>query len=165
MNCNRVERLLDAYLDGELDGQSMLQIQDHLRSCERCHDELKEIRRMKHLVARTMSLGALPGQAPTDLEERLLAACRSQIGSAAPNHASGQARRGLRMDFPTFFGFAAAAAVATFAFLAMVPKSAPQKTPETAPIAFEIQRDQIYSVGLDPMAGSPTISTTHGIVP
>ncbi len=153
MNCNRVERLLDAYIDGELDGDSMLKIRDHLRICADCESELKAIRRMKILVART-----LPQAPPNNLEDRLLAACQKEMTSSSP-------RTAFRHPVPAFAGIAFAAAVATFALLALMPKPSTEKSPETTPIAFEIQRDQIYSVGLDPMAGSPTISTTHAIAP
>jgi len=153
MNCNRVARLLDAYIDGELDGESMLKIREHLRNCPDCESELKAIRRMKMLVART-----LPMVPPTDLEDRLLASCRKQIAESSPHSP-------FKYPVPTFAGIAFAAAVVTFALLASIPKHSTEKSPETTPIAFEIQRDQIYSVGLDPMAGSPTISTTHAIAP
>ena len=153
MNCNRVERLLDAYLDGELDGESMLKIREHLRVCSQCDTELKAIRRMKTLVART-----LPTIPPADLEDRLLAACQKEA------YAPGM-RVAFRRPVPAFAGIALAAAVATFALLAFIPKHSNEKSQETTPIAFEIQRDQIYSVGLDPMAGSPTISTAHAITP
>jgi len=153
MNCNRVERLLDAFIDGELDGETMLRMREHLRGCDSCQTELREIRRMKCLVART-----LVARPQDNLEERLLAACRDQ-------QPIDKARISIWRPVRTFASVATVAAVATFATIALMPKPTPEKTPESAPIAFEIQRDQIYSVGLDPMAGSPTISTSHGIVP
>ena len=64
-----------------------------------------------------------------------------------------------------FAGLATASAAATFAIIALSPKPPRGQDPEATPFALEIQRDQIYSVGIDPMAGSPTVSTTHAIAP
>jgi predicted anti-sigma-YlaC factor YlaD len=42
--------LLNAYLDGELHGTRLLQVQNHLASCEACRNELKELRRVSDLL-------------------------------------------------------------------------------------------------------------------
>lgn len=42
--------LLNAYLDGELHGMRLLQLQNHLASCALCRDELKELRQVSDLL-------------------------------------------------------------------------------------------------------------------
>lgn len=42
--------LLNAYLDGELHGMRLLQLQNHLASCEACRNELKDLRRVSDLL-------------------------------------------------------------------------------------------------------------------
>lgn len=51
MNCTRVASLLSAYLDRELGGESMLEVQQHLRACDRCSVELESLRRVKQILA------------------------------------------------------------------------------------------------------------------
>lgn len=47
MNCERIEVYLSGYLDGELTQQDRQPVENHLRSCERCKDLLKELRSAK----------------------------------------------------------------------------------------------------------------------
>jgi hypothetical protein len=42
--------LLNAYLDGELHGIRMLQVQTHLAACAACRNEVKELRRVSDLL-------------------------------------------------------------------------------------------------------------------
>jgi hypothetical protein len=42
--------LLNAYLDGELHGTRLQQMETHLTSCETCKNELKELRRVSELL-------------------------------------------------------------------------------------------------------------------
>jgi len=42
--------LLNAYIDAELHGMRLLQLQNHLASCEACRNELKELRRVSDLL-------------------------------------------------------------------------------------------------------------------
>ena len=58
MLCSRVKNLLSAYSDRELTGADMLRIQDHLRNCDSCRDELAALQQIKALF------GALPGAEP-----------------------------------------------------------------------------------------------------
>jgi len=45
-----MRNLLNAYLDGELHGMRLLQLQNHLASCEACRNELKELRQISDLL-------------------------------------------------------------------------------------------------------------------
>ena len=36
MNCNDTKKLLNAYVDGELDSAESLSVESHLRRCESC---------------------------------------------------------------------------------------------------------------------------------
>ncbi len=42
--------LLNAYLDGELHGWRLLEVQNHLTSCESCRNELRELRAVSDLL-------------------------------------------------------------------------------------------------------------------
>ncbi len=52
MNCRKVTHLLSAYLDGELQGVESLQIRDHLRQCDECTVEYKDLLSMKRMLGR-----------------------------------------------------------------------------------------------------------------
>lgn len=51
MNCLRVNQLLSAYIDHELDGGEMLSIRDHLSSCEQCSREYGKLRSTKRILS------------------------------------------------------------------------------------------------------------------
>lgn len=44
MDCNRVRQQLNAFLDSELNGNSMLEIRSHLNGCPDCRQALEELR-------------------------------------------------------------------------------------------------------------------------
>jgi anti-sigma factor RsiW len=52
MNCEEVQALLHAYVDGEVDLVRNLQIEQHLPACDRCDQQLKGLRVLREAVAR-----------------------------------------------------------------------------------------------------------------
>jgi hypothetical protein len=50
VNCQRIQSLLSAYLDGELTGEEMIVIRSHTSKCEFCEDELKSLQIVKKLL-------------------------------------------------------------------------------------------------------------------
>ena len=50
MNCHDIERLLDAYLDGELEAVDQTAVRDHLASCDSCSRRLAERESLSRLV-------------------------------------------------------------------------------------------------------------------
>jgi anti-sigma factor RsiW len=48
--CEDMRALLNAYLDGELSGWRLLQVQNHLASCASCREELRELRLVSDLL-------------------------------------------------------------------------------------------------------------------
>lgn len=57
-----MRQLLNAYLDGELHGIRLLQMQTHLASCESCRRELRQLRRVSDLL----QAAPPPGFRPVD---------------------------------------------------------------------------------------------------
>ncbi|MBS1709749.1 MAG: zf-HC2 domain-containing protein [Armatimonadetes bacterium] len=53
MNCTRAKSLLSAYLDRELAGEQMLDVQQHLRECTPCAVEFESLRRVKQMLSQT----------------------------------------------------------------------------------------------------------------
>ena len=48
--CEDMRALLNAYLDGELSGWRLLQVQNHLASCASCREELRQLRTVSDLL-------------------------------------------------------------------------------------------------------------------
>ena len=69
MSCQEKARLLDAYLDRELDLPAGLEIEDHLQSCAHCRASLARLEALRGSLRRHAPLEA----APDSLRERLQA--------------------------------------------------------------------------------------------
>jgi hypothetical protein len=80
--------LLNAYLDGELHGTRLLEVQAHLAACETCRQELKELRRVSDLlqaapVPEFMPVDRFVANLTLNLPRRSLAAQPPKPGSLA----------------------------------------------------------------------------------
>jgi anti-sigma factor RsiW len=74
VNCTESQELLDAYLDGEFDLRTSLDVEAHLRSCAACRDEFEAHRKLQEAMA-----GAdLYFRAPVELRKRVRAATGSK---------------------------------------------------------------------------------------
>jgi anti-sigma factor RsiW len=78
MNCAETRRLIDAYVDNELDLRGALELEDHLAGCKSCGAEEKAVREMQ-ASARANLIRHSP---PPGLEARLRTAL--QVEEAAP---------------------------------------------------------------------------------
>ncbi|HER24822.1 MAG TPA: hypothetical protein ENO17_07230 [Candidatus Atribacteria bacterium] len=68
MNCDKIKKLLNPYIDQVLDAESMQTIEEHLKSCPTCQDEYLKL---KEMVA---SFKLLPQvDAPQDLTQSIMA--------------------------------------------------------------------------------------------
>ncbi len=67
MTCTDAQRLLDAYLDGELDLVHHLAVEDHVRACVSCSGRIQGYRE----VRRVLGAESLYSRAPTPLEHRV----------------------------------------------------------------------------------------------
>jgi hypothetical protein len=55
MKCDLPRELLSGYLDGELDREQKAEVEKHLRECERCRNELEELKQLDQQV-RTLAI-------------------------------------------------------------------------------------------------------------
>lgn len=72
MNCDGVRGLLSAYLDGELSPGELLRVEQHLRRCPVCADEVDSLRQTIALVA-SLDEVEVPATFHMQLHERLVA--------------------------------------------------------------------------------------------
>lgn len=103
MNCDGVRGLLSAYVDGELSAGELLRVEQHLRRCHWCADEVDALRQAIALVA-SLEEVEVPASFHMQLHERLVALGPPQAVLPA------SAQRTRRQDFRRWAVPAAAAA-------------------------------------------------------
>jgi anti-sigma factor RsiW len=67
MDCDRVETLLNAYIDGELDLSSTLTLESHLAGCRSCRERRERLSRLQS----DLQSGLERYEAPAELRERV----------------------------------------------------------------------------------------------
>jgi len=125
MNCQKIIKLLNPYLDQVLDAESTQQVEEHLRSCPTCQDEYL---RLKEMVASLNFL--LQVSTPQNLTQNIMAKISQeeiQIQSSWIDHLKRQISF-PRLSFRLAGSAAAAALVVFFAFTFIF------NTPDTSPI-------------------------------
>lgn len=150
MNCNWTDARMSSYLDGELDGAEMRKVRAHVDSCENCRVEFEALKAAKTAIEE------LPVyELPDGFEEALVAKVFA--------HESLPARRRTSLVLAGGMAFCAAFLGVTM----WLQSSRSQKVEEGAQVAqstFELDRDQAYAAGSDPLAGSTVVMTsTHGM--
>ncbi len=76
MNCDRIQLLLNGYVDGELDLASSLDIEDHMRGCVACSSHYKQLLSLQAATSSKL----LYHPAPAQLGKRI----RSSLQAASP---------------------------------------------------------------------------------
>src|SRR6476620_3056049 len=72
MNCDEARKLMDGYLDGELDPVTSQKVDQHLRDCHKCQQAYE----VDTVLAHAISQAAPYYKAPTELPERFHASLR-----------------------------------------------------------------------------------------
>jgi anti-sigma factor RsiW len=85
MICHDTQRLLDAYVDNELDLRGALEVEEHLARCPACGAEEKSLRDLQETARANLTRYPMP----PELEARLRAVLRA--GEPAEHAASGRA--------------------------------------------------------------------------
>jgi len=84
MNCEEAKKLMDGYLDGELDPITSQTIEQHLRECDKCDQAYKA----HALLIRSISDKAPYYKAPAGLRERIQSSLREEIAERSPRSVS-----------------------------------------------------------------------------
>lgn len=149
MNCKAVESRLSAYLDGELTGEEMLEMRAHLGRCAGCAGEMAELRLLKSLLG-----GAEEPEPESEFEGRLVA----HVFSQKP------ARSTARAALPYALAATLVASLG-FALLANRPAAhaAPFEARNATPYDLDMQSDQAFYAGTDPLRTSaPIVPASYG---
>src|SRR6266566_634327 len=91
MNCEEAKKLMDGYLDGELDPITSQTIEQHLRECDKCDQAYKA----HALLIRSISDKTPYYKAPAGLREQIQSSLREEIAERSP--------RSVLRDIPSLF--------------------------------------------------------------
>jgi len=125
MNCQKIIKLLNPYVDQVLDAESTQTVEEHLKSCSACREEYLKL---KLVVSALNSISPQP--VPADFTQNIMAKISQeeiQIQSSWIDHLKRQISF-PRLSFRLVGAAAAAALVVFFAFTFIF------NTPETSPI-------------------------------
>ena len=75
MNCEEATKLMDGYLDGELDPIISEKIEQHLRDCRKCEEAYDAHTALTHAISR----GAPYYKAPIELRQRVHSSLRDEV--------------------------------------------------------------------------------------
>jgi mycothiol system anti-sigma-R factor len=123
MICEEAIKLMDGYLDGELDPLTSQKIEQHLRDCRKCEQAYEAHTALAHAISR----GAPYYKAPTELRQRVQSSLRDAAGvrvsrgATRENHAmlaSPRAERRLVLPEIPWNWLALAAAIILAAIIA-----------------------------------------------
>jgi len=95
MNCEVATKVMDGYLDGELDPITNQTIEQHLRECDKCDQAYKA----HALLIRSISDKTPYYKAPAGLRERIQSSLREEIAERSPRSVS----RNIPSLFPSLF--------------------------------------------------------------
>ena len=146
MNCQKIMKLLNPYIDQELDAESTQQVEEHLRTCPTCQDEYI---RLKEMVT---SLSLLPHfNTPQNFTQNIMTKISQeeiQIQSSWLDHLKRQ------ISFPRF-SFRLAGPVAAGALVVFYAFNFFFNTPVTSPVcsaevefSLRISDNKIHTVAI-----------------
>ena len=125
MNCQKIKKLLNHYVDQVLDAETAQQVENHLKSCSACREEYLEL---NNIISAVNSLSPRP--APENLTENIMAKISQkeiQIQTSWRDRIKKQISI-PRLSFRLVGAAAVTAAVMFFAFTFIF------NTPDTSPI-------------------------------
>jgi len=121
MNCEEAMRLIDGYLDGELDAITNQEIESHLRDCRACQQAYETRRNLVQVIGSSMPYY----KAPPELRRRIQSSLREEISgnglqvaskASRPQPHTTDARPSIR-DFGSHWSWLALAAAVFLAAL------------------------------------------------
>ena len=135
MNCQKIKKLLNPYIDQVLDADKTKQVDKHLKSCSTCN---KEYQRLKEIITSLNSLSPQP--APKTFTQNIMAKISQeevQIQSSWIDHLKRQISI-PSLSFPrkweSIFSFRLVGAAAAAALIVFFAFTFVFNTPDTSPI-------------------------------
>jgi len=158
MNCDGVRGLLSAYLDGELVPGDLLRVEQHLRRCHGCADEVDALRRTVSLVA-ALPVVDVPADFHTRLHNRLVALGPPVI--VRPAAGANAWQRHLR-DWALPAAAAAAVLAVSLAGLRQVGTQLPPGLSATQTATIEKRSEAALEIAVNPGGGDVVSQPVSG---
>jgi anti-sigma factor (TIGR02949 family) len=109
VTCRRVGALLEAYADGELEAEPVLEVEAHLADCNGCSSRLQ----LEHAVKKSLRRQVYAEAQPTDaFRERILASFQAEAERTAVADLDASSHRSGMLSWSSIVPLAAAAAMA-----------------------------------------------------
>ena len=116
MKCEVADRLLDGFMQGELNQRDRNRLEDHLGTCPRCANELRQYPALEREVRRALAASVRPLYLSADVSSRIVQASEESLNRA------GRARRvALTVRIASGALAALLVAVALLALLGRIP--------------------------------------------
>src|SRR5437762_9437635 len=96
MNCEEATKLMDGYLDGELDPLTSQTIEQHLRDCRNCEQAYETQSALVHAIGSVVPYY----KAPAELRERIQASLREEIAERPTRNVVRDVRQVFRRNQP-----------------------------------------------------------------
>ena len=116
MKCAEYKRLLSPYLDGQVSGAEMFQLQNHMKECASCAREYAEVQRTMQMI---IALNKAKARAPADLPLKLRLAISKESKAARRRRFEGAMVR-LRNSLDAFMVPATAGALSAILIFGML---------------------------------------------
>ena len=160
MQCEEARRVIDLYIDGELDISQSLALEHHLETCQSCAGELAEARNL----SRSIRGGAIYREMPAGLATRVRAAVTKEAGLGQATIAPGLPRRTPTIHWwrPAAIAFAALIILSVFLWRGL-PGSIPAGRQDTL-LAQEILDSHVRSLMADHLMDVPS-TDQHTVKP
>jgi anti-sigma factor RsiW len=143
--CRKVVTLLDAYADGELEPEHVLEIEGHLADCQGCSARLQLEHATRKSLRRQVYAEAQPSAA---FQERILASLRAEAEREAVAELDGSSRGGP-LSWASIVPLAAAAAIALFWSAHIKPDASRQAPRQAEASTGAVNFDQVLDELID----------------
>ena len=158
MNCELADRLLDGFMQDELNQRDRNRMEEHLATCPRCASELRQYPALEREVRRALAASVRPLYLSADVSGRIVQASEESLSRAGRTH-----RAVLTVRITSGVLAALLVTVALLALLGRIPVPANLKPVSLLPakrlLSTEPELDAVLDAGQPiPSMATPTLS-------
>ena len=158
MNCKMADRLLDAFMQDELNQRDRNRMEEHLATCPRCASELRKYPAMEREVRRALAASVRPLYVSAEVSSRIVQASEESLSRAGRAH-----RAALTVRIASGALAALLVVVALLALLGRIPVPSNLKPVSLLPVKRLLSAEPDLEAVLDadqplPSMATPTLS-------
>ena len=153
MNCELADRLIDGFMQDELNQRDRSRMEEHLAGCPRCASELRKYPALEREVRRALAASVRPMYLSADVSSRILQVSEESLIRAGRAH-----RTMLTMRVASGALAALLVAVALLALLGQIPVPSDLKPVSLFPAKRLVSPEPELDVFLDPDRPRPSMA-------